>query len=324
MNKDFFAKHWHAIVWSFCYVLIMWAILRGLFNFNMFSVAHLSRLSHVELHGFAGLVFGILILAAVPLYIATTVLVVRNKSVPFRIPLPKCFASLPEPAPEPAPSPVVVEQDVLPELPAGVPAEMRESFMRARKNCGVRQMSIFNRPGKSQIKNNTTSAISGDMNIPESDNNSSAFPVPTDFDIPVGDETSDVPVFSDINFDDDSDESHEPTDSDLQKYLADAGIQSELSGDLIIANNCAIAVHDDDDFWAPDDANWFAAGRQKTSPIAELVQARDNDKKFPIFLMEQNNIMDFESNAQRWRDDGITIVTDRAELPDIIKNHTTD
>ena len=56
----------------------------------------------------------------------------------------------------------------------------------------------------------------------------------------------------------------------------------------------------------------------------ELINARDNNKKTPIFLIEQNNIMDFESNEKKWRDDGIIIVTNRAELIDIIKNQTNN
>jgi hypothetical protein len=328
IEKVFFSKHWHVITWTFCYVLVMWLVLRGLFNFNMFSAAHLSRLARVELHGFAGLVFGILILAAVPLYIATTVLVARNKSVPFRIPLPKCFAPLPEPEPEPAPTPVVVEQEVLPELPAGVPAEMRESFMRARKNYGVRQMSVFNRPGIAPIQPGTvppnTDNVIATANTTVSDtvSESTSFPIPDDFDIDTPDNVSDVPVFSDINFD--TDDNDENSDSDLQKYLTDSGIEFKTSGNLIIANNFAIAVHDDDDFWVPDDIDWFAAGRQKPSPIVELLHARENDKNVPVFLVTSDNIIDFEQNVQKWRNDGITIVTNCDELLNVIKNQTNN
>ena len=340
----FFEKYWRAIAWTACYVLIVWAVLWGLFNFNLFSVAHLSKLARIELHGFAGLVFGLLILAAVPLYVATTVLTVRNKSVPFHIPLPKCFAPLPEPEPEPAPEPIVTEQEVLPELPHGVPAEMRESFMRARKNYGARQMSVFNRPGGAQIKPNAAItpptkpqpdfvdngvAPNGDVSVSGGIVDTGDFPVPTDFDIDAVDTNSDVPVFSDINFDDDKNKDVEiqcpdTNDSDLYQFLADAGVESVADGNLIIVNNFAIAVHDDNDFWVPDDIDWFAAGQQKPSPVAELVRARDENKYVPVFLIERNDIMDFESNVQKWRDDGITVVTNRAELLDVVKNQTNN
>jgi hypothetical protein len=43
-----------------------------------------------------------------------------------------------------------------------------------------------------------------------------------------------------------------------------------------------------------------------------------------VFLIERNDIMDFESNVQKWRDDGITVVTNRAELLDVVKNQTNN
>ena len=145
-KKKSFANFWRAVAWTGIYVFVMWAILRGLFNFNMFSVAHLTKLLHLQLHGFAGAVFGILVLAAVPLYVATTVLTVRNKEMPVKLPLPKCLTEA-KPAPKPEPVvPVVTARETLPPVRAGVPMEMRETFMRAQKNYGARQMSVFNRP----------------------------------------------------------------------------------------------------------------------------------------------------------------------------------
>ena len=130
--KDFYKKWRHVLVWTACYIFVMWLILRGLFNFNMFSAAHWLKMLHVELHGFPGFVFGIMILAAVPLYIATTVFVCRTQKTPVKIPLPKCLAEKPK-KPEPEkPKPVVTEQEVLVDLPKGVPAEMREVFMRTQ------------------------------------------------------------------------------------------------------------------------------------------------------------------------------------------------
>ena len=342
-KQNFFEKYWRAIAWTVCYVVIMWVILRGLFNFNMFSALHLSRLAHVELHGFAGLVFGLLILAAVPLYVATTVLTVRNKAIPLKIPVPKCFAPIPAPEPEPAPEPVVVEQEALPELPHGVPAELRESFMRARKNYGTRQMSVFNRPGGGPIKSSAapltlesqhefvddvvTSNAGDAVSVSGGIVDTGEFPVPTDFDIGAADTNSDVPVFSDINFDDDNENDMQMYDSDdsgLEKYLRDSGFETSEVGNLVVVNNVAIAVHDDDDFWAPDDVNWFAAGRQKPSPIAELLRVRNENSYVPVFLIERNNIMDFELNVKKWRDDGIVVVMNRAELLDLIKNQTNN
>lgn len=229
-------------------MFVVWAVLRGLFNFNLFSWADLVRLAHVELHGFAGFVFGILILAAVPLYIATTVLTVRKGETPVKLPMPNCF-TLPAKKTEVAPKPLVVEQESLPELSHAVPPEMRESFLRAHRNYGVRQRSVFNRMPMSGGENvspapvvasnaptndfvpimdtrtdNTVAsaiapnAVASDVNT-GTDASDTLFPIPEDFDVPATNsepQFSDVPVFSEINFGDDGDddaEDSEPADN---------------------------------------------------------------------------------------------------------------
>ena len=63
--KDFLVNSRRAIVWTIFYALVMWSILRYLFNFDMLRADHWDKLLTVELHGFAGLVFGVLVLAAV-------------------------------------------------------------------------------------------------------------------------------------------------------------------------------------------------------------------------------------------------------------------
>ncbi len=318
-------------------MFVMWAILRGLFNFNMFSIAHLTKLLHLQLHGFAGAVFGILVLAAVPLYVATTVITVRNKEMPVKLPLPKCLTETP-PAPKPEPVvPVVTATETLPPLRAGVPAEMRETFMRAQKNYGARQMSVFNRqtasaaatapaampadtpvdePVREPITESAATAKTEDMAA------YGGMPIPTDFDIdaPTGAGSDvDVPVFADINFDDDTpapagatvDES--PIDKVLN-FLRGAGVEAQVNGDLIVANGCAIAVHDDDDFWVPDEIDWFAAGKQKPSPIVALKKAASEQNLKPILYLSTNSIMDIDEKSAEWIADGIKVVKSREEL----------
>ena len=328
-EKKSFKNFWRAVAWTGIYVFVMWAILRGLFNFNMFSVAHLTKLLHLQLHGFAGFVFGILVLAAVPLYVATMVLTVRNKEMPVKLPLPKCFTDAP-PAPTPAPVvPVVTANETLPELRAGVPPEMRETFMRAKKNYGSRQMSVFNRPN-APVKANQTELV------PEPVTESVAtkkvedvpayggMPIPTDFDMDASAETSnDVPVFADINFDDDdsakdttaADES--PTEK-VCALLRAAGVDANVAGDLIVANGYAVAVHDDDDFWVADEIDWFAAGKQRPSPIAALKKAESEQNLKPILYLATNSIMDIEEKSAEWIADGIMVVTDKDDLRKVL------
>lgn len=304
-------------------------------------------MAHVELHGFPGLVFGIMILAAVPLYIATTVLTVRNGSVPVRVPLPKCFEPVPKKDDAPEQKPIVVERDILPVARPGVPAEMRDSFMRASKKYGARQNSVFNRlntaesvvkvpdsvpVGDTPKKSYNSANISGDnANNAEIEMENSLLPLPDDFGPESTDDSKfDIPVFSDIDFGDSGDsdvddvsddaaDEKSPLD-DMCDFLTNAGVVAKSDGSLITTDEFAIAVHDDDDFWVTDDFDWFAAGRQKPSPIAALRAARENDGRKLILYLGRNNIMDFESMAQQWRDDGIEIITDRDALLRMIKN----
>lgn len=336
-EKKSFANFWRAVAWTGIYVFVMWAILRGLFNFNMFSVAHLTKLLHLQLHGFAGAVFGILVLAAVPLYVATTVITVRNKEMPVKLPLPKCLTEAkPVPKPEPV-VPVVTATETLPPPRAGVPAEMRETFMRAQKNYGARQMSVFNRqhvptvaaepavapatvPVTEPIREPITESAA--MAKTEDVATYGAMPIPTDFDIdaPTGAGSDvDVPVFADINFDDGPpagavETAEESPIDKVLNFLRGAGVDANVAGDLIIANGYAIAVHDDEDFWVPDEIDWFAAGKQRPSPIVALRRAREERGLKPILYLATDSIMDLDKNSAEWIADGIKVVQGREEL----------
>lgn len=159
----FLKTHKYAIIWTACYIAAMWAVLRGLFNFNIFCPENWVRLAHAQLRGFGGMVFGILILAALPLYVATTTLIVRTGKPLFTIPAPKILtaafkqvaaeeksdAAAPAPAePEPAP-------DVFPE---NLPSELRNAFIRARQHIQLPQQSTFNAT-KSDIPQSATAPI---------------------------------------------------------------------------------------------------------------------------------------------------------------------
>ena len=322
--KDFCSNNRRAVAWTVFYVFFMWVILYCLFNFNIFSVAHWTRLARIELHGFPGLVFGVLILAAVPLYVATTVLTMRNKSWPIKIPLPKCMEPVPVKEEIMPVVPIVKEQDTLPKLRPGVPPEMRESFMRARKNYGVRQMSVFNKPMTMQAidvpKSTPTSISQMATEMAHDDVADSVFPVPTDFDV-ESDTDYDIPVFSDVNFDEDAQDEKSSSD-DLCEFLGGAGHNAtRTDNDLIAVDNFMIAVHDDDDFWVADDTDWFAAGKQKPSPIVALNNARmENDALRPVLYLAEQNIMDANEQIAKWRAAGIEVITDRDELLKMIQN----
>jgi len=327
-DKKSFANFWRAVAWTVIYILLMWGVLRGLFNFDMFSVIHWTKLWSLELHGFAGLVFGILILAAVPLYVATIVLTVRTKTLPITIPLPKCLTEKP-PVKEPEPVvPLVVEQETLPPLPDGVPAEMRETFLRAKKNYGARQMSVFNRPNtvpgvSTQSAGQPVFEFVGTENAQDV-GSYQGMPIPTDFDIDSSTDTSDVPVFSDIKFDDDMQDTETQDENPIDEicaWLCNAGLDAKRVDDLIFANGFVIAVHDDDDFWVPDELDWFAAGKQKPSPIVALKKANVEQNLKPVLYFGMANIMDIDKNSADWTADGIIIVKDKQDLLNVLTNN---
>jgi len=351
MNKiiDFFKSNKYAVIWTACYIAVMWSILQGMFNFNMFSIAYWNRLIHAELHGFAGFVFGILILAALPIYIATTTIIVRTKAPLFKIPLPAFLARLKaKPAPAPAPvdddntadsTPTDAPIPDAPPLPDHLPRELRGPFLRARGHACPPPVSAFN----ADITSHAAPAV---VPVPEmvptggatatpsaTTDDITDFPLPTDFDL--GDTTPDAgvpgenfvnvpaPVFTEINFDDPSDEtppdaSTDTTpDLDTMEFLTTRGDKIiSATNDMIITDKLVIAIHDDPDFWIADDNDWFAAGKQKSSPTARLTATVGERGARPVLYLKKTNIMELDAHRAKWESDGITVITDLNQLPE--------
>lgn len=324
---EFFQTHRYAFIWTACYVFIMWAILLFLFNFDMFSGANWIRLSHSKLVGFPGFVFGILILAAIPLYIATTLIVVRNKSPLVKIKLPKFLqpvpASAPEkptPTPEPTTAPAPSPEKKIPDT---VPAELRVAYIRALDHMGNIQTSAFD------LSNMTNSQKS--VSTPDTPTQSTnELPLPSDFELPNEDFLSEPempnfsPMFQDLDFDSPStppssgvpsiSEQSPTPDNAITKYLAEHGKNYTIENGIVITDRDAIAIHDDPDFWIADDVNWFAAGQQKPSPIDTLLSISAARGVRPVLYLAQTNILDLDARRAQWRQAGITTITDLSEL----------
>ena len=373
--KDFLKSRRPVIIWTVCYVIVVWAVLRFLFNFEIFELHNWVRLTRFHLRGFGGLVFGMFILAAVPLYFATTVVVARTKTapVPFKIPLPRWLkpetASVEKDKAESVPKPQC-EEIVLPE---GAPKEMRESFIRARRNANARhQYSVFNKPEADKdvadanqqaantapiektekieqptikqsqqinLEKQAVIAAAPKNNLRKTDNSavqdtSNGLPLPDSFDVESSAPSFDTPVFSDINFDDDDNDTAdgagqskttkskketEKSDNKVFKNLLDKlGIKVRNQNGLFVSDKFAIAVHDDDDLWIADDIDWFAAGKQKPSPIAALKNAQTQYGVTPVLFLDNTNIMDSETLIATWRTDGIQVAQNADELQEIL------
>lgn len=351
---DFFKRNRQAVKWTICYIAVMWAILQGMFNFCMFSYSDWNKLVHAELHGFAGFVFGILILAALPLYVATTVLVVRNDAPLFKpdwskIPvLPKLLklftpttdtpAEAATPAATPQPEPMQPAEEPLPD---GLPMEMRATFMRARHNTGRPQVSSFDmshlnvgarpdevtpasRPMPEAIME--TAAGAATMAAPATDMTNGAMPLPADFDLLETNGAANpfdipnaAPVFTEINFDGEAAPAPQPAvtpDMDeVIKYLQSKSIEFKTNGDIIITPTLAIASHTSNDFWIADDEAWFATGISRPSPVAAAINAAAAHGLRPVLYLGATNIMDLDARRAAWESAGVTVVTKPTDIP---------
>ncbi len=306
----FLASKRYFITWTICYVFVLWAILYYLFGFSIFNAAQWNHLLHARLQGFAGFVFGLLILAAGPLYIATGLLIWRKNKPLIEIPLPKIIKPKPEqkPAEPESDTKADTEPDYKSELNADIPLEMVPVFIHAKK----------------YPKNfNITPPKQNDTNI-ESD--IAELPIPTDFDIEIDDFNtddtdntdnttfSDTPVFTSINFDSDDEKDSEQQNTELTQYLDSKSIEYKTIDDIIVTDKYAIAVHNDDDFWVTDDESWFASGKSKPSPVLSVKSVAEQHNVQPVLYLATDNIMDIETLIPQWESDGIRIITDTEEL----------
>lgn len=352
---EFLRANKYAVLWTVAYVAAMWAILRGMFNFNMFSAAQWNHLIHAELQGFAGFVFGILILAAAPIYIATTTLIIRTKSPLFTIGLPKFMTPTPADPATPVAAPSEPDTQTTsdtaePKLPDNLPGELRGAFIRARARAEhtlnppapvpAAQAPAPQNPQPAPVMVATpTAPQNASMTAPTITDTPPAIdidptgelPLPADFDLgdTVFDDPMtqmDAPTFTEINFDDAPattvpEPNHTPTppqpaDAETTKYLTEQGRPVTTDGDIIITTGIAIAVHRDNEFWIADTTDWFAAGAQKPSPVAALMRTATERRLRPVLYMASTNIMDFETRRTEWESMGITVITSLNELPE--------
>lgn len=351
MNKiiEILNNNKYVIMWTIAYIAIVWAILLFMFNFNIFVGHQWQLLMHAEIKGFAGFVFGILMLAALPMYIATTAVIIRTKQPLITVnikPVIKIFTAI---IPQPVPATTaekITDTDSVPqitdeteaenpassdgEFPNAMPEELRGAFIRARQHIDQFAPSTFK----------TTPAAEPAQNIPAPDatpvSDVAELPLPTDFnfDAPVDSDfapSTAMPTFTDISFDDDDDAGDNKSDTTnstpaptpstdanndvVINYLTERGCNPHRDGNMIIANNIIIATHDDPDFWIADPETWFAAGKQKTSPITQLIKESAKNGLRPVLYLAKTNIMELDTCRAEWDKMGVTSITDLSELP---------
>lgn len=308
----------------------MWAILKFLFNFDMFSYRYWHHLMQAELHGFPGFVFGILVLAALPLYIATTTLIIRTKkplvTVPVPTPIKKVWTKM-QPTlinpPTPAPAPDEEKKSEQAEstvdtLPDELPSELRTAYIRARMNITPDQRSAFNQPTTPPLPDIATTHTNEAPIESELDE----IPLPSDFDVAPFESSEfempdftqmSAPTFSEITFGDTP-----PPETKFQnavtEHLDTIGQEYETQDNIIITDKFAIASHTDPDFWVCDNESWFATGKQIPSPIISVTRIASEHGLIPVLYLGTDNIMDLDNMCQKWASDGIKIITSPDEL----------
>lgn len=320
---DFLSSHKYAIIWTLCYVATMWFILKFMFSFDMFSGTHWNHLMRAELRGFPGFVFGILILAALPLYIASTTLIIRTKKPLLSIPVPnfikKLWSHMQPTLINPPASPENKEEKAENKnetdantLPPELPSELRTAYIRAQMNITPEQRSAFNQPML------VTSPVT-DISAPAPEPELTEIPLPTDFEFePTNTPDYDTdnltqmsaPTFTDITFDDNT------TTNPIAEYLNNIGTKFETFDNIITTDKHAIATHNDDDFWVCDDDFWFATGKQIESPIKQLSQIANERNLSPILYLGASNIMDLDKLIPTWESMGVTIITTPDQIPE--------
>ncbi len=317
---DFFKKCKVPLLWTIGYVFVLWVVLHILFNFELFSARDWIRISHAHLRGLGGFTFSLIILAAIPLYIATTIIVIRTQKPLLALPMPKIVAKIleklfpkqmTEPEKNTEKTESITHQPTIPIEQSTYPAEMQGAVTRARVH-------------PNRINTPICSACSVNPNVYPADAAPTAptfpdddMPLPPDFDtddVDTAPTMPHAPVFQDINFDDDFDTPNTP-DNVVTKHLHDNNVEFNiLPNDIILTDKNAIAIHDDNDFWIMDDPTWFAAGKTRESPILGLLDAAQQHNVRPILFLNTTNIMNLDAKRTEWESKGITVITDLGEL----------
>lgn len=316
----FLSKYKIAFQWTFWYCLILWFILQVIFGFNPFSAHYWWKYQHATLHGFGGFVFNLVIYTAIPIYIATTLTVIRNNEMLIKIPfIEKAFnfihdklinKKIEEPTPETSDAEQDSESQI--EYPSDMPTELRVPFIRAKKNMPLTgAISVFNKT-KDPTSNNEQTDSQNDM------------PIPLDFDISDSLESNDMPIFKDIDLDKELDKALDYTSSTpvtdkkltntATKYFDNKKVKYETYNNFVVTDKYVVYDHNDGDFWIMDEESWFASGKQIDSPIPELLQIAKTNDVIPIIFLESENIMDYPGTVDNFENAGIRVIKSMEEL----------
>lgn len=314
--SDFLKKLKTPFLWTCGYVFLTWALMHILFNFEIFSYSHWHRVANAHLHGLGGFAFCLIIFACIPLYIATTTIVIRTGKPLLALPVPKFISHImeklfpkqasqtdevPETQNESVTAPIDTSMD-------NIPAEMRAVFLRARTHpnrtatpiCSVCSVS----PNVYPTNSPTTPTVSHDE-----------MPLPPDFDFDDTQPVPTAPMFQDIDLGFDTTPDTDDETNPVIDYLSQNGRKFDITDDdIIITDTAAIAVHNDNDFWIMDEPVWFASGKTRPSPITPLRTIAAEHNIRAILYLGATNIMKCDEKIAEWEQSGVHVVKKLTDL----------
>ena len=324
---DFYKSHKCVILWTIGYFIATWAVMYFMFDFNILSAYRWHQLMHAHLRGFPGFVFGILVLAAVPMYVATTIVIAKTQKPLFTIPefIKRAFTQTPmdeEKSVEESVTPNTDQENTDQPLPENIPSELRAIYARAREHIGRTPQSVFDLGNMTQPTTEQKTEPAPEKTEPTD------IPIPTDFDIEdIDDIDNSIPHFTEINFDDDddNDDTEEPVEFDdiktisdttnpVTEFLSAKSIPHKTDGDVVITDKFAIIAHTDPEFWVADTESWFAAGKTRPSPIKLVKSVASAHNVEPVLYLGTDNIMDIDNLIPQWESDGVRVITDLNDL----------
>lgn len=247
------------------------------------------------------------------MYIATTTLIVRTKKPLFTLVAKK------DEKKEDKKEEKKAEEVLTAPLPTGIPTELRGAFLRARQNVTNRPESAFDMKDLNSEVDNAQAKPAEDI-TPEPE---MGLPIPDNFDFSAPEEPpaaapANAPVFKEISFGGSDDTEKKEVKSEkktpLIEHLEKKHYDYVTDGNAVIANGLAITTHADSDFWIADNKDWFAAGKQKASPVSEALAAASKHNVAPAIYLAEKNIMDIDNRIADWESAGVTVFTDLTSI----------
>ncbi|MCL2748777.1 MAG: hypothetical protein FWE50_01750 [Alphaproteobacteria bacterium] len=281
----------NSLLWTGWYFVASYLIFLLVFNFNILHSADWAKIPLISLHGFGGLAFGVALFAWFPIWLAGVFAISRTGK-----PLFGASKSSSDEAKSDEAKPLEEPEPKI-EFPKNLPEEMRVPYsrmLRGQLSRGAMDCRVVQNNNKAPA-----TALSAECTPSAGEDSAdSEMALPDSFDVEPAD-NDDIPMFRDISFD-------EPQVASVPS--------DNIKIETIKNKKFAIITHDDSDFWIADEDNWFATGKQKASPITAVISAAKENDATPVLHLISENIMDLDSQKEKWRANSVLIIKDISEL----------